>query len=67
MTLVLPFILSVRYVVLIDNTTYFYGTLPAYYWCLVLPCTMCMYGEIPFNYYYFTLVPGAFFWEILTW
>jgi len=56
-----------RYVVLIDNTTYFYGTLPAYFWCLVLPTTMCMAGEIPFGYYYFTLVPGAFFWEILTW
>jgi hypothetical protein len=56
-----------RFVVLIDNTTYFYGTIPAYFWCLVLPTTMCMAGDIPFNYYYFTLVPGAFFWECLTW
>jgi len=56
-----------RYVVLIDNTTYFYGTIPAYFWCLVLPTFMCMSGSIPFDYYYFTLVPGAFFWEVLTW
>eukprot|EP00613_Pedinella_sp_CCMP2098_P050837 CAMPEP_0171825626 /NCGR_PEP_ID=MMETSP0992-20121227/5639_1 /TAXON_ID=483369 /ORGANISM="non described non described, Strain CCMP2098" /LENGTH=1435 /DNA_ID=CAMNT_0012440573 /DNA_START=137 /DNA_END=4444 /DNA_ORIENTATION=- len=56
-----------RYVVLIDNTTYFYGTFPAYFWALVLPSFMCFKGKIPFNYYFFTLVPGAFFWEIVTW
>jgi len=56
-----------RYVVLIDNTTYFYGTFPAYYWALVLPSYMCLWGKIPFDYYFFTLVPGAFFWELVTW
>ena len=56
-----------RYLVLLDNTTYFYGTIPAYYWAIVLPTYMCMTGSIPFDYYYFILVPGAFFWELLTW
>jgi hypothetical protein len=56
-----------RYVVLVDNTTYFFGTIPAYFWCLILPTYMCFVGYIPFDYAYFTLVPGSFFWEILTW
>lgn len=28
---------------------------------------MCINGKIPFDYNYFTLVPGALFWEFLTW
>ena len=55
-----------RYCVLFDNSTYFFNTFPAYYWCLVLPACMCWTGTIPFDYYFFTLVPGGFLWEILT-
>ena len=55
-----------RYCVLFDNSTYFFNTFPAYYWCLVLPAYMCWAGAIPFDYYFFTLVPGGFLWEVLT-
>jgi len=55
-----------RYVVLFDNCTYFFNTIPAYYWCLVLPGYMAFTGSIPFTYTFFILVPGGFLWEVLT-
>jgi len=38
-----------RFMVLFDNSTYFFNTWPAYFWCLVLPGYMCNAGDIPFK------------------
>jgi len=56
-----------RYVVLFDNSTYFFNTFPAYFWCLVLPGYMCNAGEIPFEYSLIVVASGGLLWEILGW
>jgi hypothetical protein len=55
-----------KYVVLFDNCTYFFNSIPAFFWVLVLPLYFSLTGDIPFDYWYFVLVPGGFLWEIVT-
>mmetsp|Transcript_9403 Transcript_9403/g.18876 ORF Transcript_9403/g.18876 Transcript_9403/m.18876 type:complete len:884 (+) Transcript_9403:305-2956(+) len=56
-----------RYLVLFDNSTYFFNTFPAYFWCLVLPGYMCNFGDIPFKYSLVVVATGGLLWEILNW
>ena len=56
-----------RYIVLFDNSTYFFNTWPAYFWCLVLPGYMCNFGHIPFEYTLIVVAVGGLLWETLQW
>ena len=53
--------------VLFDNSTYFFNTWPAYFWCLVLPGYMCNAGDIPFKYSLVVVSIGGLLWEVLQW
>ena len=56
-----------RYLVLFDNSTYFFNSFPAYFWILVLPGYICHAGHIPFDYSLLVVGPGALFFEAVGW